>query len=85
MNCLASNGIVEQYRPLTDIKGSYSAQFEHVSLDYIPSDMGMANAIIRLSSYTRRTKRSLVAETTTDMHPPTCWRYQNVATILTAC
>ncbi|KAF2230443.1 peptidase M24A, methionine aminopeptidase [Viridothelium virens] len=32
MNCLALNGIVEQYRPLTDIKGSYSAQFEHTFL-----------------------------------------------------
>lgn len=32
MNHLVSNGIVEQYRPLTDIKGSYSAQFEHVSM-----------------------------------------------------
>lgn len=31
MNCLVSNGIVEQYGQLTDIKGSYSAQFEHVS------------------------------------------------------
>ena len=32
MNCLVSNGIVEQYRPLADIKGSYSAQFEHTFL-----------------------------------------------------
>lgn len=32
MNRLISNGIVEQYRPLTDIKGSYSAQFEHTFL-----------------------------------------------------
>ncbi|EPS36624.1 hypothetical protein H072_9863 [Dactylellina haptotyla CBS 200.50] len=29
MNCLISNGIVEPYAPLADIKGSYSAQFEH--------------------------------------------------------
>ena len=35
MNCLVSNGIVEQYRPLTDIKGSYSAQFEHVGLCHV--------------------------------------------------
>jgi methionine aminopeptidase len=26
-----SNGIVESYTPLSDIKGSYTAQFEHVS------------------------------------------------------
>ena len=32
MNCLVSNGIVEQYGPLADVKGSYSAQFEHVGL-----------------------------------------------------
>lgn len=28
---LAANGIVEQYKPPIDVKGSYSAQFEHVS------------------------------------------------------
>lgn len=32
MNCLISNGLVEHYQPLTEVKGSYSAQFEHVSL-----------------------------------------------------
>ncbi|SPQ23233.1 efbc8e2c-7a9c-4354-92c5-209d7ef7ac24 [Thermothielavioides terrestris] len=32
MNCLVANGIVEEYRPLMDIKGSYSAQFEHTFL-----------------------------------------------------
>jgi methionyl aminopeptidase len=30
MNCLVQQGIVEEYVPLMDIKGSYSAQFEHV-------------------------------------------------------
>lgn len=30
MNSLIANGIVEPYKPLMDIKGSYSAQFEHV-------------------------------------------------------
>lgn len=30
MNCLISNGIVEPYGQVTDVKGSYSAQFEHV-------------------------------------------------------
>ncbi|KAF3208337.1 hypothetical protein TWF106_011440 [Orbilia oligospora] len=29
MNCLVQHGIVEAYKPLTDIEGSYSAQFEH--------------------------------------------------------
>jgi len=28
------NGIVESYAPLSDIKGSYTAQYEHVSLNF---------------------------------------------------
>ncbi|KAF5026672.1 hypothetical protein F66182_1221 [Fusarium sp. NRRL 66182] len=32
LNCLVSNGILEAYEPLADIKGSYSAQFEHTIL-----------------------------------------------------
>ena len=32
LNNLVSNGIVESYPPLVDKKGSYTAQFEHVSL-----------------------------------------------------
>ncbi|KAE8331737.1 MetAP 2-2 [Aspergillus sergii] len=32
MNSLVNNGIVEQYAPLMDVKGSYSAQFEHTIL-----------------------------------------------------
>jgi len=31
LNNLVSSGIVESYPPLCDIKGSYTAQFEHVS------------------------------------------------------
>jgi hypothetical protein len=31
MNSLIKAGVVEEYVPLCDIKGSYSAQFEHVS------------------------------------------------------
>ena len=31
LNNLVSNGIVEDYPPLVDEKGSYTAQFEHVS------------------------------------------------------
>lgn len=30
LNNLVSSGIVEAYPPLCDIKGSYTAQFEHV-------------------------------------------------------
>ena len=32
LNNLVQSGIVEAYPPLCDIKGSYTAQFEHVSL-----------------------------------------------------
>ena len=32
LNHLVQNGIVEAYPPLCDIKGSYTAQFEHVGL-----------------------------------------------------
>ena len=46
MNCLVSNGIVEQYGPLTDIKGSYSAQFEHVNLSPILSHGRPADALL---------------------------------------
>jgi methionyl aminopeptidase len=31
LNSLVSNGVLEHYSPLMDVKGSYSAQFEHVS------------------------------------------------------
>ena len=31
LNNLVSSGIVEAYPPLCDVKGSYTAQFEHVS------------------------------------------------------
>lgn len=34
LNNLVSSGIVEAYPPLCDIKGSYTAQFEHVSRFY---------------------------------------------------
>lgn len=36
LNNLVSNGIVEDYPPLVDKKGSYSAQFEHVSHCEVP-------------------------------------------------
>ena len=36
MNCLIQNGIVEPYGQLMDVKGSYSAQFEHVSCSRSP-------------------------------------------------
>ena len=35
LNNLVSSGIVEAYPPLCDVKGSYTAQFEHVSFCYL--------------------------------------------------
>jgi methionyl aminopeptidase len=32
MRTLIDNGIVNSYAPLVDVKGSYTAQFEHVGL-----------------------------------------------------
>ena len=70
MNCLVSNGIVEPYQPLTDIEGSYSAQFEHVSSCCVLRNQRAAYNGPRLFSYVRRTKKSSVAEMTTEWHPP---------------
>lgn len=33
LNSLVKSGIVEDYPPLVDKKGSYTAQFEHVSTE----------------------------------------------------
>ncbi len=34
LNNLVSSGVVEAYPPLVDKKGSYTAQYEHVSHDF---------------------------------------------------
>lgn len=34
LNSLVNSGIVEAYPPLCDKKGSYTAQFEHVSFNF---------------------------------------------------
>lgn len=36
LNNLVSSGIVDAYPPLCDVKGSYTAQFEHVSCRVAP-------------------------------------------------
>ncbi len=38
MSHLVQQGVVEEYVPLTDIKGSYSAQFEHVGSSMVVVD-----------------------------------------------
>lgn len=77
MRNLIDNGIVEEYTPLSDIKGSYTAQFEHVSLFHfsIPhssiflfqeTDVGACSLthFARQSSYTAEAKKSSVVATT---------------------
>ena len=43
LNNLVSSGIVEAYPPLCDVKGSYTAQFEHVSHHISPYTSNYAN------------------------------------------
>jgi methionyl aminopeptidase len=45
LNNLVSAGIVEAYPPLCDIKGSYTAQSEHVSLPHSMWRVTQANAL----------------------------------------
>ena len=53
MRNLIDNGIVESYAPLVDIKGSYTAQWEHVSLTAFNSLLlGYCANICRQYSYT---------------------------------
>jgi hypothetical protein len=65
LNNLVSAGIVEAYPPLCDIKGSYTAQSEHVSL--LNSVGGDIRKLIycRLSFLGRRARRWLVGVTIT--------------------
>jgi methionyl aminopeptidase len=64
LNNLVSAGIVEAYPPLCDIKGSYTAQSEHVSCD---NDCKHRQVLImcRHSSSDQTSRRSSVAVTTT--------------------
>lgn len=40
LNNLVSSGIVQDYPPLCDVKGSYTAQYEHVGLFALPPRSG---------------------------------------------
>jgi methionyl aminopeptidase len=68
LNSLVQNGFVEAYPPLCDIKGSYTAQFEHVSLIYSYSCIMLIHVLTRFrrSCYDRLSRRLLVVVTTTD-------------------
>lgn len=63
LNCLVSNGVLESYAPLVDIKGSYSAQFEHVGLILLNGANVLAN-IRRRFYYVSQTRRLLAGAMT---------------------
>lgn len=67
MNSLISNGIVDSYAPLADIPGSYTAQFEHVSV-YLQSYRWQRKTyeIARLYSSEKNIRKFSVVEMTTD-------------------
>ena len=65
MNQLISNGVVEPYQPLMDIKGSNAAQFEHVSCSRAPKHFPPADLLRRRSSCVKHTKKFSVVETIT--------------------
>jgi hypothetical protein len=64
MNTLVNHGIVDVYPPLMDIKGSYSAQFEHVCLLLLYHDV---TNDIRPSSCASQTRRLSVEVTTINL------------------
>lgn len=51
LNNLVSSGIVEAYPPLCDIKGSYTAQFEHVRRPVITLRQWLLYADVRRLDY----------------------------------
>jgi methionyl aminopeptidase len=46
LNNLVSAGIVQDYPPLCDIKGSYTAQFEHVRFCLLPFSTGFSPTLL---------------------------------------
>jgi hypothetical protein len=65
MNTLVQHGVVDVYAPLVDVKGSYSAQFEHVCFFPFFSTPARTNDD-RLFFCESRTRKLSVAETTTE-------------------
>lgn len=70
LNNLVQSGIVEAYPPLCDVKGSYTAQFEHVSPSFfsparVPVVQGADVSVYRLSCCGRTSRRLSAEETTT--------------------
>lgn len=46
LNNLVSAGIVQDYPPLCDVKGSYTAQFEHVRFCLLPFSTGFSLTLL---------------------------------------
>lgn len=61
LNNLVQSGIVEAYPPLCDVKGSYTAQFEHVSTFLSLHVSRDAKCICRPSCFVLPSRRSLAA------------------------
>lgn len=61
LNNLVQSGIVEAYPPLCDVKGSYTAQFEHVSIFACPCAVRSVDCPYRPSCFALPSRRSLAA------------------------
>ena len=64
MRNLIDNGIMDSYAPLVDIKGSYTAQFEHVSFHCAPRTLERTD-VPRQFCYTVVERKSSAVEMTT--------------------
>lgn len=62
MNTLVQHGVVDVYAPLVDVKGSCSAQFEHVCLPFVL--MATRTNDDRLFCCESQTRKLSVVETT---------------------
>lgn len=67
LNNLVQSGIVEAYPPLCDVKGSYTAQFEHVRTRSTPMTihLTLVNPSYRPSFFVPMLRRSSVGVTIT--------------------
>ena len=66
MNSLISHGIVEPYGALVDVKGSYTAQFEHVSRNFKRAVGKFALTLLRRSYSTPTVRKLSAAALTTE-------------------
>lgn len=76
MRNLADNGIIDVHAPLVDIKGSYVAQFEHVSFLIFSEMYPCTDLRARLSSCTVAGRKSSAAAMTTSWMEHGCGNFQ---------